>query len=105
MPEAMGRSLRAASGAAMTALGPVALAVGFVLIAASDFELVVPNIPGPICAKSEAVCETARRAIRAGWWDIGVPADATTACVPHPGCFPYESNFIAGFNLPGTIRR
>lgn len=81
------------------------LAVAFVAVGAADFELVVEGVHGPICAKSEAVCETARRAIRSGLWGVGVPPDATTACVPHPNCFSFESNFIARFNLPGTERR
>ena len=89
----------------MSPFAPPLLALGFVLIGASDWELRVEGIPEPICAKSQDVCEAARRAIRAGWWDVGVPADAATSCTPHPECFSFESNFIAGFNLPGTIRR
>lgn len=84
------------------------LAIGFVLAGATDWELVVPSLPAadaPICAKSEAVCETARDAIRSGRLDLGVRPDVTTACVPHVDCFSYESDFIAGYNLPGTPRR
>ncbi len=83
----------------------VALAIAFVVVGAADFELVVANVAGPICAKSAAVCETARNAIRVGYWDVGVPRDAPTMCRPHPDCFSYESNFIDGFNLPGTSQR
>lgn len=77
---------------------PIALAIGFVLAAATDWELVVDGVHGPICAKSELVCEAARRAIRNNWWPLGVPADVTTYCRPAPGCFSYESETIAGFN-------
>lgn len=82
-----------------------AFAVGFVLIGASDFELVVEGVPGPICAKSAAVCEAARRAIRDDKWSLGVPADTPSRCTPHPDCFSFESNFIAGYNLPGQSQR
>jgi hypothetical protein len=73
-----------------------ALALGFVLIASSDFELRVVGVPETICAKSAEVCETARAAIRAGWWNLGVRPDAATECRPAPGCFSPESDEIAG---------
>jgi len=83
-----------------------AFALGVVLVASQDWMLVVEGVPEPICAKSSEVCEAARRAIRAGWWPIGgVPADAATACRPSPNCFSYESDFIAGHNLPGAGQR
>jgi hypothetical protein len=83
----------------------IVLAAGMVAVGAADFELVVPGVPRPICAKSQAVCETARRAITRGWWDVGVPAATPTECRPHPQCFPYDSNFIEGFNASGSSRQ
>lgn len=83
-----------------------AIALGFVLIASSDFELRVEGAPETICAKSVEVCETARAAILAGWWQIGLPRDVETECVPHVDCFPASSDVIRGFNDPATrVRR
>jgi len=84
---------------------PIILAGGVVLIGVGDFELKVDGIPEPICAKSAAVCETARNAIRLGLWDLGLRPDVATECRPAPGCFSFESDFIAGYNLRGTSRR
>lgn len=77
---------------------PAIFALAVVLAAASDWELVVEGVPERICAKSAAVCETARAAIRDDKWSLGVPADARTECRPAPDCFSYESETIAGFN-------
>ena len=79
-----------------------ALALGFVLVAASDWQLVVEGIPEPICAKSREVCETARAAIRDGKWEMGISRDVATACAPAPGCFSPASECIAGYNCGRT---
>jgi hypothetical protein len=63
-----------------------------------DYELVVPGVPAPICAKSEKVCLEAVDAIAHGRW----PSISThiiagpVRCVPHPQCFPESSNYIKG---------
>ena len=75
-----------------------------VLVASTDWALRVDGVPDPICAKSEAVCETARRAIRHGRWPLDLPADVPTACVPSPGCFSPQSEVIRGFNDAGLRR-
>jgi hypothetical protein len=88
----------------MIAPHPALFAVAVVLAGAADWELVVnPPAPEPICAKSEATCEAAVRAVR----EFGLFADlgiVEMRCLPHPGCFPQESNFIRGFNAPGDRR-
>jgi hypothetical protein len=74
------------------------LAAGFLLVAASDWELRVEGIPEPICAKSAAVCETARDAIRSGRWDLGLRPDVATECRPRVDCFSSRSECIRNFN-------
>ena len=84
----------------MTALPSyAAIGLSFVLAAASgmgDYALILPNQP-PICAKSEATCETAREAIRTGQWPIARP-QVETGCIPAPNCFSAESLVIKGHN-------
>lgn len=90
----------------MKALAGPLLGIGFVLVAASDWELVAPADPSlpPICAKSQATCEAAVSAIQAE--PPRLPWErAYAACRPAPGCFSFESEHIAGFNLPGSIRQ
>ena len=77
---------------------PAIFAIAVVLAAASDWELRVEGLDGPICAKSREVCETARDAIRSGRWALGVPRDVATGCVPHANCFSPESECIASYN-------
>lgn len=90
----------------MKAIVPPLLALGFVLIAASDWQLVAPSDPSlpPICAKSEATCEAAVAAIHAEppRWPI---EPAYTTCRPAPFCFSTESELIAGRDLSGPSRR
>lgn len=72
---------------------PALLAIGFVLVGASDWGLVSRDTV--ICAKDQASCEAAREAIRRGWlrdWPEGA------VCRPMPGCFSAESEGIKGYN-------
>lgn len=80
-----------------------AFAVGVVLIAASDWQLVAPARPElpPICATSEATCRLAVEAIRDGRWPI---EPGYVLCRPAPGCFSPESECIAGLNC-GSVRQ
>lgn len=80
-----------------------AFAIGVVMIASTDWELVAPTQPDlpPICAKSEADCRLAVEAIRTGRWPI---EKGYVLCQPAPGCFSPESECIAGFNC-GSVRR
>ena len=82
-------------------LAAIALAFGMALAAASDWALVAPAHPElpPICAKSQATCEAAARAIREGviGWE-----PVYTTCRPAPGCFSPESECIAGYNCGGA---
>ena len=81
------------------------LAVGFVLVAATDFELRVDSIPDRICVKSREVCETARDAIRSGRWSLGISPNVATSCMPAPGCFSDQSEQILNLNDPATLAR
>ncbi len=94
----------------MRFLGAPALAIVVVIgVAAAgsgdaDYELVIPGIIGPICAKSETTCNAAREALFAGRW---LPTGITIArfneslpfvdCKPHPSCFSEASNHIQGY--------
>lgn len=80
-----------------------AFALGVVLIGAADWELVAPGAPlPPICAKSQAVCEAAARAIREGRWQI---EPLYTSCRPAAApCFDARSLCIDGYNCPGEPR-
>jgi hypothetical protein len=79
----------------MQALAAVAL---LTLASAGDYELVtVPAAPEPICTKSYETCNEAARAVR----DFGLFRDmgiTKMLCLPHPGCFPPDSNTIKGYN-------
>ena len=79
-----------------TVIRKLILAVGFVLVGATDWQLEVPGQP-PICAKSERVCREAQAAIASGRWPIA-PSVVHTVCAPAPGCFTPESDHIPGFN-------
>ncbi len=89
-----------------------------VLASSDDRELIVAWPDGSevrACAKAPArgmpdPCAVARE----GRWRIerddshpnGYPpvSTATIRCVPHPGCFPEDSNYIDGYNQPRKIR-
>lgn len=75
------------------------LAAFVVLAAASDWELRTDEAApyDRACAKSQETCELARTAAIRGWLQ-GVRPGAVMACVPHPGCFSYESETIEGYN-------
>lgn len=62
-----------------------AFALGVVLVAASDWELVAPAAPHlpPVCATTEEICEVAAKAIRDG--RLGWERDYTN-CRPSPYC-------------------
>lgn len=74
------------------------LAGYLVLAVASDWSLQAPGQPEIICATSRATCEDARTALEHGIVFRDLSARAGWRCVPHPGCFPQESNCIAGYN-------
>jgi hypothetical protein len=83
----------------MTRLIPPALALAFALSCSAvwgeptDWAIE----PGTICAKSEATCREAVKAVAKGWlWpDL---RGIELRCEPHPGCFSREENVIRGFN-------
>jgi len=97
--EGTGETRQRLPGAAMTA-GLSYAAIGLLFIGAAagsgDYALILDNQP-PICAKSEANCETAREAIRTQRWPIARP-NAATSRIPMPGCFSAESLVIRGYN-------
>lgn len=66
-----------------------------------DWELTIPATGEKMCAKSEAVCEDARRAVYKGWL-LDIPRGTQSVCTPRPQCFPPESLCIEGFNCPGN---
>ena len=92
---------------------PPAIGAALLVLAASaagsgdgDWELVVPGLEGPMCAKSEAMCLEAHNAVLRGRILTDLPAAlSATYCRPHPSCFPARSNYIDGFNMPGELRR
>lgn len=67
-----------------------------------DYELVT-QLPERICAKSLDTCETAREAIRRGWFLTELPRDTPTHCRPAAGCFGPASLTIPGFNAPARL--
>ncbi len=94
------------------------LATLVTLASADDRELIVTWPDGSVvraCAKAPArgmpdPCAVARE----GRWkperDTSHPngyppvSTATTRCVPHPGCFKEDSNYIDGYNQPKERR-
>ena len=72
----------------------------------SDYDLVtIPPAPEPICAKSFETCNQAIQAvIKFGLFrDLAI---TEMYCMPaRTGCFPEESNFIDGYNMPPRLRR
>lgn len=88
----------------MVTLHPVIFALGVVLAASSDWELVVDGGPQHAWAKDRQVCEEAILAIERGW---AFPDWRGTAlrCEPRPGCFSRCSETIVGFNAPPECGR
>lgn len=85
----------------------IALAVGVVLAASSDFELVAGADglpPEHICAKSAVSCDAAIQAINNGWWAPELRGRRLT-CSPHPDCFNRRSLCIVGYNCDAEVRR
>ncbi len=72
------------------------LVAGAAVAGSGDYILILPT-GEQICAKSSEVCETARVAIRKGWWPI-LDKDVMTVCQPRPECFSEQSNHIRGYN-------
>lgn len=87
-------------------LHPGFFAVALVVLAAADDRELTITWPGGTtlnaCAKAPPrgapdPCEAARVG---RWQPLGAPPidQATTTCVPHPGCFDVRSECIAGYN-------
>lgn len=94
----------------------IALALGFVLVGAADWQLVARDgdrVAETMCAKSAESCEAAARLIRNPVPDLpaGMPPFAPElrglelACVPaRQPCFTKRSNCIVGHNCPPGVR-
>ncbi len=77
---------------------PPLLALGFALVAATDWGLEAPG-QITICAVDRQTCELALEFMREGRLFPELPREGWS-CRPHPGCRPEGDLYIKGFNAP-----
>lgn len=77
---------------------PPLLALGFALVAATDWGLESPGQP-VICAVDQQSCEWARNMMYDGKLFHDLPHGGWV-CRPRPGCRPEVELCIAGYNCP-----